>query len=390
MKAESINILLVEDNPGDARLIAEMLNDLNGQDYNIWHETTLDGSFAAMKQDEFDLILLDLSLPDSYGADTWSNMKERARNIPVILLTGYNNEEFAVGLVKRGAQDYLVKGGIDQKTLVNSVSYALERSKLLKQIHIQLEERIKAENRANEYAAELEKTIKTRDKLFSVIAHDLRSPFSGLLGLTELMCSEFDSFSKEESVKIISTIYNDSKKLFSLVTNLLDWVNLQRERIELHPERIDLNKMMGGIILIYEKEFKKKMIGLTLDIPPKCLAFGDEVTYNTVLRNLFSNAIKFTPVNGQITIAADNSSNQVIISIHNSGSKIPEHIAGKLFNDDTLVSTKGTAGEKGSGLGLMLCKEFVQLNGGKIWFETNDDEGTTFYFTTENYIEEEV
>lgn len=229
---------------------------------------------------------------------------------------------------------------------------------------------------------ELQKTIRIKDKFFSIIAHDLRSPFNGLLGLFDLLRHNPEAIPEDERNKMIHQIYSSSVQLFRLLENLLNWSRSQTNDIKLNPENIFVNELVSENFLLQKEQAKSKKIELINESMRDARVFADRNTIDTVLRNLISNAIKFTQEGGEIkvkTLFKDN--NSVEILVQDNGVGMPEETLHKLFNVDEKISTKGTNNEKGSGLGLALCKEFVELNQGKISVESKVGKGSTFIVT---------
>ena len=230
---------------------------------------------------------------------------------------------------------------------------------------------------------ELSKINSEKDKFFSIIAHDLRSPFSGFLGLTHIMAEELPSLSMSQIQELAIDMKNSATNLYSLLENLLKWARMQRGLIPFTPEVVHLLPMVDECITIALEPAKNKGIDITYDIPENTEIFADSYMLQTVIRNLVSNAMKFTPKGGKINVSAkttdDNKS--VEIFIHDTGIGMNQSMVRNLFRLDVQTSRPGTEGESSSGLGLLLCKEFVEKNGGKIWVESEEGKGSTFHFT---------
>ena len=234
--------------------------------------------------------------------------------------------------------------------------------------------------------SELLKINSTKDKFFSIIAHDLKSPFNIILGYSDLLKSKYDDFTSDERKDFINEIDTASKRTFTLLENLLLWARSQTNKIEIVKENLNLKKVVIESIDAYKPGTKKKNISLVIDIPDMFFINADKFTMSTVIANLFSNAIKFTPINGNIKIEVSQMDKFLEISISDSGVGIPPEIIPGLFLPGESVSTLGTDNEKGSGLGLLLCKEFVEKNGGKITVESEVGKGTNIKFTVPEYL----
>jgi signal transduction histidine kinase len=227
----------------------------------------------------------------------------------------------------------------------------------------------------------LEELNATKDKLFSIIGHDLKGPLNSLTSFSSLLLNHIDKISKEE-IKILSQDIDKSlKNLFTLLENLLEWSRSQTGSIDFIPENFDLADVLNENEILLKVQAQNKKITVVneniLDLPVSL----HRNSINTVVRNLLSNAIKFTPEGGKVTLNAEASGKNYIISISDTGVGMSEVAIQKLFKIGTKHSTLGTAKEKGTGLGLILCKDFVEKNGGTINVESKEGEGSRFYFT---------
>jgi len=221
----------------------------------------------------------------------------------------------------------------------------------------------------------------TKDKLFSIIAHDLRSPFNNIIGFSELLLENINKIDNVESEKYIDIINSTAKKTIILLDNLLNWAKSQTGELSYKPEKIILSEIMLEIIGLKKSLAKAKNISLHYTPTIEIELYTDINILKTILRNLISNAVKFTNAGGYINILATTNQQQVEISISDNGVGINEETIHKLFDLSTNLTSLGTANEKGSGLGLVLCKEFVEKLGGKIWVESVEGKGSDFKFT---------
>ncbi|MFA4923841.1 MAG: PAS domain-containing sensor histidine kinase, partial [Ignavibacteriaceae bacterium] len=222
----------------------------------------------------------------------------------------------------------------------------------------------------------------TKDKFFSIIAHDLRSPFQGFLAMTEMMTENIDEFSPEELVKFITEMNQSAQNLYKLLQNLLDWAQLKKGSFSFTPEEFSLSKIVSENSEQINKRAIQKGITIINEVPQEQKVFADERMTNSILGNLLSNAVKFTRKEGTVTIKAKTISNGMVeIAVQDTGVGISERVVNKLFKIDEKVGSKGTEGELSTGLGLLLCKEFVEKHGGKIWVESEEGKGSSFYFT---------
>ena len=244
----------------------------------------------------------------------------------------------------------------------------------------QKEEKIITTNR------ELEKLNSEKDKLFSIIAHDLRSPFHGLLGLTEVMATDIHEMSSAEIIKYSNSLHESVVNLYSLLENLLEWAQFQKGSLAFMPKALNLSYIFSQSIDSTKLRALQKGITIINEIPETLKIYADEKMINSVLRNLLSNSVKFTRKNGIVVgKAREIEEGMVEISVTDTGVGIPGNTMAKLFKLGEKVGSKGTDNELSTGLGLVLCKEFVEKHGGRIWVESKESNGSTFYFTLHNY-----
>ena len=228
---------------------------------------------------------------------------------------------------------------------------------------------------------ELKDANVTKDKFFSIVAHDLKSPFNSLLVLTSLLIEDYDTFTEDERKKFIAQIKASSENTFALLQNLLDWASAQMGKTMLVQEKIDISKISEETLLLLMPIARNKKISIKSDIPLNTIAYADKNMVSTVFLNLVTNAIKFTPHNGQVNIRSIVENNHVEVEVSDSGVGISPDTLNKLFRIDQKIQTAGTDKEKGTGLGLILCKEFIEKNNGKIWVKSIEGKGSQFYFS---------
>lgn len=222
----------------------------------------------------------------------------------------------------------------------------------------------------------------SKDKLFSIIAHDLRSPFQALLGISELLSTEVDDFSREEIKKFSVEMNNSLKNQYKLLENLLEWSQLQTGKMQYAPVNIGLTEFVNNVFLLLAENAFKKNIILTNLVLPSTFLLADATLLQSILQNLLANAIKFTKHGGDIQVLARQAEDGMMkIFVKDTGVGISKENLLKIFRTDSTITTKGTENEKGTGLGLLLCKEMIERHGGKIWVESELEKGTTFSFT---------
>jgi PAS domain S-box-containing protein len=244
-----------------------------------------------------------------------------------------------------------------------------------------ISERKKAELLLKERENQLRELNSTKDKLFSIIAHDLRSPFNTILGFSELLINSFKDLDVAESEKYLEIINSSAKSTLVLLDNLLAWAKSQTGQIIYNPERTSLSAITGEILEVSKSIAKIKNISVKYIQTDDVEVYADVNMLKTILRNLVSNAIKYTYTNGEITISAIQNQSNIEITVSDNGVGMSEDIRNKLFEIDTNITTTGTANEKGSGLGLILCKEFVEKHGGEIRVKSESGKGSDFIFS---------
>jgi len=220
-----------------------------------------------------------------------------------------------------------------------------------------------------------------KDRFFSILAHDLKNPFTALIGYSEMLLKDYDEFSEEEKKEFIGVIFKTSKNVFELLENLLDWSRMQTGKLEMSPQKIDFHTIAHDVYNLAFGNASKKEINLDFSVPENTFVFVDENAVSTVLRNLVTNAIKFTSKDGKISVKSEEEENYFKITVEDTGIGISEDVIEKLFRIDNVHTTPGTANEKGTGLGLILCKELIEKSGGTIWVESEKGKGSKFIFT---------
>ena len=201
------------------------------------------------------------------------------------------------------------------------------------------------------------------------------------MSLLDIIVTDYDSLDEDEMKEILFEAAKTSKSTFTLMENLLEWSRIQTGKMVFDPQNISLTLVLSGIRNLYYQKLKEKSISLNFEFIPEYFAYADLHMTETILRNIISNAIKFTPEFGLILLSFENSGDDILVKVKDTGVGMDDKQISKLFKLDQTHSTIGTAGERGTGLGLMLCKELVEKQGGKIWIESTINSGTTFYFT---------
>jgi PAS domain S-box-containing protein len=239
----------------------------------------------------------------------------------------------------------------------------------------------KEEELLAEHTKQLQKLNYTKDKFFSIIAHDLRNPFHSILGFTELLMRNYSDFDDAKKQEFVGLIYESSQHAHNLLENLLQWSRTQTDRIKYNPSKQSLSRIIDETVQVLNASLKKKGLIFSSEIQKDIFVHVDKNMIELVIRNLLSNAIKFTPSGGKISISAKDDGKFLVVSISDTGVGIDPEDLHRLFQFEEFHTTTGTAGEPGTGLGLIICQEFIKKHGGEITIKSELDKGSTFTFT---------
>ncbi len=332
---------------------------------------------------------------NSFINPTFDSLLALNNSIPLIFegfltLGDYSSVNTSIwAQVYRKENNLLVVGGINAAQLLeqNETMHQLNREisnlqrELIREKH-HLENTLNELNLANN---ELKELNATKDKFFSILAHDLKNPFNSIIGFSDLLVKNAIKYSPEKLMQIAQTINDTSKQTYTLLENLLEWSRLQTGKLIAEPIKVKPADLVYEVKALCEPIAKSKNIDLQTKIESNDAIWADKEMIKTVLRNLVTNAMKFTNQNGIVTLSTRQSDNAVLFIISDTGMGIePEHIA-SLFKIDCKLSKKGTAGETGTGLGLILCQEFIEKHNGKIWVESILGKGSNFKFSIPIY-----
>jgi signal transduction histidine kinase len=350
-------VLIVDDVAKNIQLVA---NFLKQSGYEINYALSGKAAIRHVKKDHFDLILLDIMMPEMDGFEVCEKLKEdeRTKDLPVIFLTAKTDIESVTKAFEIGGIDYITK--------------PFNKAELLARVKTHLELQLQKKN--------LSELNATKDKFFSIIAHDLRSPLNQLIGLSEILQNMIKSDQTEDAIRMVNIINESAKSGRMLLENLLEWSRSQTGSMNFSPETLDLSTISDEIIDLVAQNARQKEITIASNIKNGITAFADANMIKTILRNLISNSIKFTFKGGAIQLDAKVSKDKVTYSVTDNGIGIDENDIKKLFRLDVNPKTIGQSKEKGTGLGLILCKEFVEINGGEIWAKSEFGKGSSFLF----------
>lgn len=242
-----------------------------------------------------------------------------------------------------------------------------------------------AENKIKESEKNLKEIVATKDKFFSIIAHDLRSPFAALLGLSEIFKEDIESLTDYQKKDFADMLYRSAKSTYKLIENLLEWTRLQTGKFKINYEKFDLYDVTSEICGALIVNALNKRVKIHNKVEKGTLILSDVNMLKLLFNNLITNAIKFSYKGGKVDITSEKTERGTIVSVRDYGTGIKEEDIGKLFRTDISFSLKGTEKEEGTGLGLVLCKEIIEKTGGKIWVESEEGKGSCFKFLIPNY-----
>ncbi|NNL08793.1 MAG: hybrid sensor histidine kinase/response regulator [Croceitalea sp.] len=358
-------ILAVDDEQLNIELLKFILE---RNDYEFQGTSDDEYFFEILEERLPDLILLDVIMPRIEGFELCEKIKSipKYKNIPVIFLTGKVNVKDKVKGFEVGGVDYVTKPFNEQELIARI------------QTHVEL---IRAKNQIEKQAENLRQSNILKDRMFSIIGHDLRSPLSAAkLKMDFIMRGIIDPKADNFLDGTVYELLKTMDEALNLLQNLLGWAKSESDQIQIIPEKLDINDLVEQTFRLLKLGSEHKKIVLVNNLPEGTFVYADMNTTKTVLRNIVSNAIKFTPVDGQIQVNLKKDKQKAIIEIEDNGEGIPKEDIKKILNPNEHFSKLGTEKEPGTGLGLVLCQNFVNKNGGQLRIKSEVGKGSVFYF----------
>ena len=371
MDHQTTNVLLIEDNAGDADLVRLRL--VEGKSaVSVNCVNRLSDGLASLARETPSVVLLDLNLPDSRGAETFRRVMEHSPNVPVVVLSGQDDEALAVKAVHQGVQDYLLKGDISSKHLERAIRYAVERQGLLRALEITQKQQLEFKN-----------------QFLSHVSHELRTPLTCIHQYVTLLLDGLAGPVAPDQSDHLKTVLKSVNQLHAMIRDLLEATRAESGKMRVEPRCVSLQDLVQQAVAMLRPTADEKRIGLEIGLDRRLpLAHADPDRVLEVLINLLDNAIKFTPPDGSVMVKAcmvEADPGFVYISVTDSGRGIgPEAkslIFDRLYQDADSVDNN----RSGLGLGLFICREIVRLHEGRIWVSSELGQGSTFTFTLPIY-----
>lgn len=359
-------ILIVDDVMSNVLLLKVLLTN---EKFAIATASNGRQALEQVEKENPDLVLLDVMMPDMSGFEVAQHLKSNPNtaDIPIIFLTALNSTADIVKGFQVGANDFISKP-FNKEELIIRVTHQISL--------------VAAKRLILSKTEELQRTIAGRDKLYSVIAHDLRSPMGSIKMVLNMLILNLPSEKiGAEMYELLTMANQTTEDVFSLLDNLLKWTKSQIGKLNVVYQDVDLVEVTDGVIEIFSMVASLKKIRIRKMKPEKMMVNADIDMLKTVVRNLLSNAIKFSKENSEVLVKMEEVDGMAVVSVQDYGCGISEEGQKKLLHTDTHFSTFGTNNEEGSGLGLLLCKDFVVKNGGKLWFTSKEGEGSIFSFS---------
>lgn len=368
MGSEPRTVLLIEDNPTDVTLIADMFSGSAPEDFRLTHRSRLDTALDYLSESRVDVILLDLHLPDANGLGALQSVRSAAPSVPILVLTGGRDQGTAAEALRLGAQDYLVKGSMQEQTLFRALHYAMERHRFVAETDLIRK-----------------RQLQLRDEFFSHVSHELRSPLTAIYEFASILADGIAGECSSTQHGYLNIILRNVGQLESMIGDLLEVTRAETGKLTIEPQRTSLAAIAQDAADTVGAAAAAKQIELGSAHQPNLPhVYADPVRLRQVFLNLLNNAIKFTPEGGAVTIRTGTypfDPSRLLASVADTGPGIPPDAAEHIFERLYQRNNGGEAGRKGLGLGLYICKELVHRQGGKIWVESEPGKGSTFCFT---------
>lgn len=368
MKEKAFQVLLVEDNAGDARLLREMFSKERPDSFKLPHLSRMSEALPHLAKGGVDIVLLDMGLPDGHGLDTVRRAHAAAPTVPLIVLTGLDDEALAAEAMKEGAQDYLIKGQVENRAFPRALRHAIERHSMQAETDL-----IRTHQ------------MQFKDEFLSHVSHELRSPLTAIYQFVTILLDRLAGELNPEQHEYLGIVLKNVKQLQSMINDLLEVTRVQAGKLTIELQCTSVSDAIVDTVNTLQGAATAKGITLASNmesrLPSVC---ADPTRIRQILIILVDNAIKFTPANGAVNIQArkfDEDPNLLILELSDSGCGISPDMTERIFERLVQVYDSALAGRAGLGLGLYICKELVARQGGQIWAKSVPGQGAVFFVT---------
>jgi signal transduction histidine kinase len=368
VKNGALQILLIEDNVADARLLREMFSKEKPGSFEFTHFLRMMEALNHLATNDVDVVLLDMGLPDAHGMDTVRLTRAAAPGVPVIVLTGLDDEAVAAEAMKEGALDYLIKGQIENRALPRALRHAIERHRMQAET-----DAIRAQQ------------LRFKDEFLSHVSHELRSPLNAIYQFVTILLDGLAGELQKEQQEHLGIVLRNVKQLQSMISDLLEVTGVQTAKLPIAIQSTSVADAVAYAVNTLQVAAAAKDLDLSFQVDSELpMVSADPMRLRQILIILVDNAIKFTPANGKVKIHArllEEDPNQVILEVCDSGRGIDPKMTERIFERLFQVQDPELAGRKGLGLGLFICKELVTRQGGKVWARRAPAGGSIFSVT---------
>jgi signal transduction histidine kinase len=368
VKEKALHVLLVEDNEGDARLLREMFSTEEPDSFELTHLLRMREAMIHLEKGGVDVVLLDLGLPDAHGLDTVRLAHAVAPSVPLIVLTGLDDEALAAEAMKEGAQDYLIKGQIENRALPRALRHAIERHRMQTESDL-----IRTQQ------------LQFKDEFLSHVSHELRSPLTAIYQFVTILQDRLAGELNVEQHDYLGIVLRNVKQLQSMINDLVEVSRMQAGKLEIELQRTSVSDAIVYAVNTLRGAATAKGVTLNseseLRLPSVC---GDPTRIRQILIILLDNAIKFTPADGAVRVRArvfEEDPNLLVLEVKDSGCGINPEMTERIFARLFQTPDPVAAGRQGLGLGLFICKELVTRQGGQIWVTSTPGKGAVFFVT---------
>jgi signal transduction histidine kinase len=367
MREHVLQVLLVEDNAGDARLLREMLSEERPGSFRLTHLLRMQEAEIHLAKGGVDIVLLDMGLPDEHGLDTVRRAHAAAPDVPMIVLTGLDDEALAAEALKEGAQDYLIKGQIENRALPRALRHAIERHRMQAETDL-----IRTQQ------------LHLKDEFLSHVSHELRSPLTSIYSFGTIIADGLAGATTPQQDEYLQIILRNVRQLQSMIEDLLAVTQVHEGKLSVELQSVSVPEAITDTVNTLQGSARAKEINLSFEslfhLPS---VYADPTRLRQILIILADNAIKFTPDGGVVSIHAsifETDPGFLLIEVSDTGCGISQEMSERIFEHLYQIDDPGRAGRKGLGLGLYIAKELVDRQGGKIWVSSEPQDGSHFSF----------